>query len=47
MLFRSNSTVDLSSEFTRMITTQRAYSSAAKVITTTDDMLNELITIKR
>ena len=33
------STVDLGTEFTRMITTQRAYSSAAKVITTTDDML--------
>jgi flagellar hook protein FlgE len=42
-----NSTVDLGTEFTRMITTQRAYSSAAKVITTADDMLTELLSIKR
>jgi len=41
------STVDLGTEFTRMITTQRAYSSAAKIITTADDMLNELLNIKR
>lgn len=42
-----SSTVDLGQEFTRMITTQRAYSSAAKVITTSDDMLDELLRIKR
>ena len=30
-----------------MITTQRAYSAAAKIITTSDDMLEELIRIKR
>lgn len=42
-----SSTVDLGQEFTRMITTQRAYSSAAKVITTADDMLDELLRIKR
>jgi len=41
------STVDLGTEFTRMITTQRAYSSAAKIITTADDMLSELLNIKR
>ncbi|MDX2145654.1 MAG: flagellar hook-basal body complex protein [Rhodospirillaceae bacterium] len=41
------STVDLGEEFTRMITTQRAYSSAAKVITTSDEMLDELLRIKR
>ncbi|MCB2106517.1 MAG: flagellar hook-basal body complex protein [Rhodobacteraceae bacterium] len=41
------STVDLGEEFTRMITTQRAYSSAAKVITTSDQMLDELLSIKR
>ena len=41
------STVDLGQEFTRMITTQRAYSSAAKVITTVDQMLEELLRIKR
>jgi flagellar hook protein FlgE len=27
--------------------TQRAYSAAAKIITTSDEMLNELIQIKR
>jgi flagellar hook protein FlgE len=42
-----SSTVDLGEEFTRMITTQRAYSSAAKVITTSDEMLDELLRIKR
>ncbi|MBK1665443.1 hypothetical protein CKO38_11925 [Rhodospirillum rubrum] len=41
------STVDLGTEFTNMITTQRAYSAAAKIITTADDMLDELIRIKR
>ena len=42
-----NSTVDLATEFTNMITTQRAYSAAAKIITTADSMLDELINIKR
>ncbi|MSQ87634.1 MAG: flagellar hook-basal body complex protein [Alphaproteobacteria bacterium] len=42
-----SSTVDLGEEFTRMITTQRAYSSAAKIITTADDMLDELLRIRR
>ncbi|MBB4286375.1 flagellar hook protein FlgE [Roseospira goensis] len=42
-----SSTVDLGQEFTTMITTQRAYSAAAKIITTSDDMLEELIRIKR
>jgi flagellar hook protein FlgE len=42
-----SSTVDLGEEFTTMITTQRAYSAAAKIITTSDDMLEELIRIKR
>jgi flagellar hook protein FlgE len=41
------STVDLGTEFTKMITTQRAYSSSAKVITTADQMLDELLQIKR
>ncbi len=39
--------VDLAEEFTKMITTQRAYSASAKVITTADDMLEELIRIRR
>ena len=41
------STVDLSSEFTGLITTQRAYSASSKIITTADEMLEELIRIKR
>ena len=42
-----NSTVDIAEEFTNMITTQRAYSAASKIITTADSMLEELLTIKR
>jgi flagellar hook protein FlgE len=41
------STVDLSSEFTGLITTQRAYSASSKIITTADQMLEELLNIKR
>lgn len=42
-----SSTVDLAEEFTKMIVTQRAYSANTKVITTADDMLEELIRVKR
>lgn len=38
-----NSNVDIAEEFTRMIVTQRAYSANARVISTTDEMLDELI----
>lgn len=41
------STVDLSAEFTGLITTQRAYSASSKIITTADEMLEELIRVKR
>ena len=41
------STVDLSAEFTGLITTQRAYSASSKIITTADQMLQELLDIKR
>ncbi|MBT4889821.1 MAG: flagellar hook-basal body complex protein, partial [Rhodospirillales bacterium] len=41
-----SSTVDLGEEFTQMIITQRAYSAAAKIITTADEMLDELLRIK-
>jgi len=41
------SNVDLASEFTNLITTQRAYSAASRIITTADQMLEELINIKR
>jgi len=39
--------VDLSQEFTGLITTQRAYSAASKIITTADQMLQELLSIKQ
>lgn len=41
------STVDLGSQFTDMIVTQRAYSAAAKVITSSNQMLDDLISIIR
>jgi len=41
------STVDLSAEFTGLITTQRAYSASSKIITTADQMMEELLNIKR
>jgi len=41
------STVDLSTEFTNLIITQRAYSAASKIITTADQMLQELIEVKQ
>jgi flagellar hook protein FlgE len=41
------STVDLGEEFSNMIITQRAYSASAKIITTADQMLDELVNIKR
>lgn len=42
-----NSTVDIGTEFTNMIIAQRAYSASARVITTADEMLDELVRIKR
>ena len=42
-----SSNVDLASEFTKLITTQRAYSAAGKIITTADEMLSELNNVKR
>lgn len=41
------STVDLATEFSNMIITQRAYSASSKIITTADEMLDELIRMKR
>ena len=41
------SNVDLATEFTSLITTQRAYSAASRIITTADQMLEELLLIKR
>ena len=42
-----NSNVDLATEFTTLITTQRAYSASSKIITTADEMLDEAIRMKR
>lgn len=41
------SNVDLSSEFTDMITTQRGFQANSKIITTSDEMLQELVNLKR
>lgn len=41
------SNVDLAYEFSAMIMTQRAYSTAASIITTTDEMLQKVVQIKR
>ncbi len=41
------STVDIGDEFTKMIVVQRAYSAATRVVSTADDMLEELVRIKR
>jgi flagellar hook protein FlgE len=41
------SNVDLTSEFTSMITVERGYQANAKVITTSDEMLQEVINLKR
>jgi flagellar hook protein FlgE len=41
------SNVDLGAEFVRMITVQRGFQANSKIITTTDEMLAELISMKR
>ncbi|TDP43351.1 flagellar hook protein FlgE [Zavarzinia compransoris] len=42
-----SSNVDVGEEFTDLITTQRAYSANAKVLTTVDEMLQEILNVKR
>ena len=41
------SNVDLSQEFTELITTQRGYEASAKMITTSDELLQDLLNLKR
>lgn len=41
------SNTDIATEFINMITAQKAYQANARVITTTDEMLSELMNIKR
>ncbi|SHI66384.1 flagellar hook protein FlgE [Palleronia salina] len=42
-----SSNVDIAQELTDLIQTQRAYSSNAKIVTTSDEMLDETLRIKR
>jgi flagellar hook protein FlgE len=41
------SNVDLATEFTNLISAQRGFEANTKIITTTDQLLNELISIKQ
>jgi flagellar hook protein FlgE len=41
------SNVDLSTEFTNMITTQRGFQANSRIITTSDTLLEELVNLKR
>jgi flagellar hook protein FlgE len=41
------SNVDLSQEFTDMIVTQRGFQANSRIITTSDEMLQELVNLKR
>ncbi|NMB20356.1 MAG: flagellar hook-basal body complex protein, partial [Firmicutes bacterium] len=41
------SNVDLSEEFTEMIITQRGFQANSRIITTSDEMLQELVNLKR
>lgn len=41
------SNVDLSEEFTEMIVTTRAFQASSKVITTSDELLQEIVNLKR
>ncbi|HVO03028.1 MAG TPA: flagellar hook-basal body complex protein [Candidatus Cybelea sp.] len=41
------SNVDIAEEFSKMIVTQRAYSANTRVVTTADDMLQDVINMKR
>ena len=41
------SNVDLSTEFTQMIITQRGFQANSRIITTSDTLLEELVNLKR
>jgi flagellar hook protein FlgE len=41
------SNVDLAAQFTDMITTQRGFQANSRVITTSDEILQELVNLKR
>jgi flagellar hook protein FlgE len=42
-----SSSVDIAQEFTSMITTQRGFQANARIITTSDSMLDELVNLRR
>ncbi|MDD5425272.1 MAG: flagellar hook-basal body complex protein [candidate division Zixibacteria bacterium] len=42
-----SSSVDIAQEFTSMITTQRGFQANARIITTSDEMLDQLVNLKR
>ena len=41
------SNIDMADEFSRMITTQRAFQANARVISTADEILKEMMALKR
>ena len=41
------SNVDLATEFTDMIVTQRGFQANSRIITTSDSMIEELLSLKR
>ncbi|HWL11793.1 MAG TPA: flagellar basal body rod C-terminal domain-containing protein, partial [Ureibacillus sp.] len=45
--FLEMSNVDLSEEFTDMIVTQRGFQANSRIITTSDEILQELVNLKR
>jgi flagellar hook protein FlgE len=45
--YLEGSNVDLAQEFTNMILAQRGFQASSRVITTSDEMLQELVNIKR
>lgn len=44
---QEDSNVDIAEEFSKMIVTQRSYSANTRIITTSDEMLQDILSIKR
>lgn len=42
-----NSNTDIADEFTKLITTQQAYSASTRIVTTSDEMLEEVLNMVR
>lgn len=45
--FLESSNVDLAGEFATLITTQRGFQASARIVTTSDEMLQEVVNLKR